>query len=72
MNDIHWWFNYDVGRYFCNGYTDLVLINNRTMNAYGYIQEVLQGYVVPFALFISDNFMKMYDNAKPHTAKIVT
>ena len=51
--------------------TDLVLLNNGTINAERYILDVLQDHVVPFAPYVGPNFLLMQDNARPHTARIV-
>lgn len=44
----------------------------RGLTARRYVEEVLQEHVVPFSGFIGENFLFMHDNARPHTAQIVT
>lgn len=51
--------------------TELCLLQRHSLDAIGYI-EILQEYVVPFAPFIGEGFLLMQDNARPHTARIVT
>jgi transposase len=51
--------------------TDLVFIENGSLTAVRYIEEILDQYVVPFAPFIGELFLFMHDNARPHTAQIV-
>lgn len=50
--------------------TELVFVERLTSDRY--ITEILQEHVVPFAPFIGENFIFMQDNARPHTARIVT
>jgi transposase len=52
--------------------TELVFIERGTLTAHRYIEEVLQDHVVGFAQFAGDGFIFMHDNARPHTARIVT
>jgi hypothetical protein len=52
--------------------TELVFIERSTLTAHRYIEEVLQDHVVGFAQFAGDGFIFMHDNARPHTAQIVT
>uniref|UniRef100_T1I3P0 DDE_3 domain-containing protein n=1 Tax=Rhodnius prolixus TaxID=13249 RepID=T1I3P0_RHOPR len=42
------------------------------LTARRYIEEVLLEAVIPLAPFIGDQFILMQDNARPHTARIVT
>ena len=51
------------------GRTDLVVLQQGTMTAQRYRNEVLQPIVRPFAGAIGDNFILMQDNARPHTAR---
>jgi hypothetical protein len=52
--------------------TELVFIETGTLTAHRYIEKVLQDHVVGFAQFAGDGFIFMHDNARPHTARIVT
>lgn len=52
--------------------TDLVLIENGSLTAQQYVTEILEPYVMPFAPFIGPHFVFMHDNARPHTARIVS
>lgn len=52
--------------------TDLVFIDEGSLTAHRYIEEILADHIVPFAPFIGDNFVLMQDNARPHTARCVT
>jgi len=51
--------------------TELVVVNG-ALNADGYIRDVLQGHVVPFAPHIGENFLLMHDNARHHKARFVS
>jgi hypothetical protein len=42
------------------------------MNSTVYVTAILEQYVVPFASFIGDNFIFQHDNARPHSARIVS
>lgn len=52
--------------------TELVFVENGSLTAHRYIEEILSEYVVPYAPFIGDRFMFMDDNAAPHAARIVS
>jgi transposase len=52
--------------------TELVFIETGTLTAHRYIEKVQQDHVVSFAQFAGDGFIFMHDNARPHTARIVT
>lgn len=52
--------------------TELVLIENGSLTAHRYVTEILEPYVMPFAPLIGQNFILMHDNARPHTARIVS
>ena len=52
--------------------TELVFIENGSLNAHRYINEILINHVVPFAPFIGDEFVFMHDNAHPHAARCVS
>lgn len=52
--------------------TELRVIENGSLTAARYITEVLEELVMPFAPFIGDGFVFMHDNARPHTAAIVS
>jgi hypothetical protein len=49
--------------------TDLHVFPRGTMNRTVYVTDILEQYVVPFALFIGDNFIFQHDNARPHSAQ---
>lgn len=51
--------------------TDLVFIENGSLTAERYIEEILLPHVLPYAPFIGDEFILMQDNARPHAARIV-
>ena len=53
------------------GKTQLVRINGN-LNAQRYINEVLNPHVIPFAQQAGPNFIFQQDNARPHTANVVT
>lgn len=55
-----------------NGRTDLVIFIRRNLNAQRYIEDVLEPHVLPFAENMGDRFVLMQDNARPHTARIVS
>jgi transposase len=44
--------------------------NRSSLTAARYVGEILADDVVPYARFLGDQFMLMYDNAKPQTARI--
>lgn len=50
--------------------TDLAVLENLTADQY--ITEILGPHVMPFAAGMGDAFVLMHDNARPHTARIVT
>lgn len=52
--------------------TELVFIENGTLNAHRYLQQVLEDHVVPFMATLGDDATFMHDNARPHTARVVT
>jgi len=51
--------------------TELVVVNG-ALNADGYIRDVLQEHVVPFAPHIGENFLLMHDHARSHKARCVS
>ena len=53
------------------GRTDLVWIRN-TMTAEKYRNEVLVPIIYPHRLQMGQEFTLMHDNARPHTARVVT
>jgi hypothetical protein len=52
--------------------TDLHVFSRETMNSTVYVTDILEQYVVPFALLIGDNFVFQHDNARPHSIRIVS
>lgn len=51
--------------------TELVIIENGSLNAARYVTDILEQHVLPHALFIGESFLLMHDNARPHTARCV-
>ncbi|CAB3230083.1 unnamed protein product [Arctia plantaginis] len=51
--------------------TELVLIQNGTLNAERYAEEILNEHVGPFMARMDRHGILMHDNARPHTARIV-
>ncbi|KAL1489805.1 hypothetical protein ABEB36_013737 [Hypothenemus hampei] len=54
-----------------NARTELVFIQNGTLNAHRYLTEVLEVHAVPFMMTLGENATFMHDNARPHTARMV-
>lgn len=52
--------------------TELVCVPRPALNAHRYVTDILEEHVVPFAPFIGPNFILMHDNARPHSASVVT
>lgn len=52
--------------------TELVFVENGTLNAHRYLTEILEEHVVPFMGFLGEDGIFMHDNARPHTARFVT
>ena len=52
------------------GKTDLHVIDNGTLTALRYINEVLDFNILPYAGAIGENFILMDDNARAHRARI--
>jgi hypothetical protein len=52
-----------------SGRTELVILNQGTVIAQRYIEEVIRPHVVPFAERIGTRFKLMHDNARAHTAR---
>ena len=52
------------------GKTDLHLIENGTLTAVHYVNEILDVYVRPYAGAIGADFILMNDNARPHRAHV--
>lgn len=42
------------------------------MTAVRYIDEIIEEHIVPYADQVGNNFILMQDNARPHTARVVT
>jgi hypothetical protein len=53
-------------------HTDLMLVENGSLNAHRYIREILEPHVVPYGPFIGEDFVFMHDNARPHIAHCVS
>ena len=52
------------------GKTDLHVIDNGTLTALRYVNEILDVYVRPYADAVGENFILMDDNARAHRARI--
>ena len=52
------------------GKTDLHVIDNGTLTALRYVNEILDVYVRPYAGAVGENFILMVDNARAHRARI--
>lgn len=52
--------------------TELHIVENGSLTAARYVNDILEPIVMPFAPYIGDNFQLMQDNARPHTAAIVS
>ena len=52
------------------GKTDLHVIDNGTLTALRYVNEILDVYVRPYAGAVGENFILMGDNARAHRARI--
>ena len=52
------------------GKTDLHIIDNGTLTALRYVNEILDVYVRPYAGAVGENFILMDDNARAHRARI--
>ena len=52
------------------GKTDLHVIDNGTLMALRYVNEILDVYVRPYAGAVGENFILMDDNARAHRARI--
>ena len=53
-----------------HGKTDLHIIENGTLTAVRYVNEILDVYVRPYAGAIGPDFILMDDNARPHRAHV--
>ena len=54
----------------CSGENDLHVIDNGTLTALRYVNEILGVYVRPYAGAVGENFILMDDNACAHRARI--
>lgn len=52
------------------GRTDLHIVQNGTLTAVRYVNEILDVYVRPYAGAIGPEFILMDDNARPHRARV--
>lgn len=52
--------------------TELHIVENGSLTAARYVTDILEQIVIPFAPYIEDNFLLMHDNARPHTAAVVS
>ena len=55
-----------------NARTELVFIQNGSLTANRYIEEVHHEHIVPFVPHIGENFVLMHDNARLHAAHCVS
>ncbi len=53
------------------GKTQLVIVEGN-LNAQGYIIQIIEPVLVPFAQGYGDDFLLMDDNARPHRANVVS
>ncbi|GFW85171.1 transposable element Tcb2 transposase [Trichonephila clavipes] len=53
------------------GHTDLHVFHGGTVTGLRYRDEIIDPYVRPYAAAIGNDFILMYDNARPHRARIV-
>ena len=53
------------------GKMDLQVIDNGTLTALRYVNEILDVYVCPYAGAVGENFILMDDNAHAHRARII-
>ena len=53
-----------------NGKTDLCVVENGTLTAVRYCNEILDQFVRPYAGAIGPDFILMADNARPHRAHV--
>ena len=51
------------------GKTDLHVIDNGTLTALRYVNEILDVYVRPYSGAVGENFILMDDNARAHKAR---
>ena len=54
------------------GRTELVFVGGCSLTSARYVEEILLEHVLPYAEFVGENFMLMHDNARPHTARVVS
>nr|CAH7765732.1 unnamed protein product [Callosobruchus chinensis] len=52
--------------------TELYFIQSRTLNAHKYLTVILGAHNVPFMGFLGKEATFMHDNARPHTARLVS
>ena len=52
------------------GKTDLHVVDNGTLTALRYVNEIMDVYVRPYASAVGENFILMDDNARAHRARI--
>ena len=64
------WLIHGLGGNKCSGETDLHVIDNGTLTALRYVNEILDVYVRPYAGAVGENFILMDDNARAHRARI--
>ena len=53
-----------------NGKTDLYVVENETLTAVRYCNEILDQFVRPYASAISPDFILIEDNIRPHRAHV--
>lgn len=54
------------------GRTGLHICRDGVVNAHRYLEDIVEPYIVPFAAEEGPQFILQHDNARPHTARIVT
>lgn len=51
------------------GKTELVILDEGTVTAASYVEQVIQPHVIPFSQRVGNSFVFMHDNARAHTAR---
>lgn len=54
------------------GRTNLHVFRNGIVNARRYLEDVVEAYIVSFFIEEGPDYIIQHDNAKPHTARLVT
>ena len=54
------------------GATDLYIIRNGALTGTRYRGVIMYAFVLPYAGAVGQDFIIIYDNARPHQARVVT